>query len=75
MFEGVLDGIEVGSREGAVDLEGVGVGAVVMLEDGGTVLGMVDDAAESIEGAEEDDALIIVVGYSEVGIIVGEGGS
>ena len=73
MLEGVLDGIEVGSGEGAVDLDGDG--AVVMLDDGGTVLGMVDDAAEGVEGAEEDEALIIVVGYSEVGIIVGEGGS
>ena len=73
MLVGVLDGIEVGSREGVVDLEGDG--AVVILEDGGTVLGMVDDAAESIEGAEEDDALIIVVGYSEVGIGAGEGES
>ena len=70
MLEGVLDGIEVGSREGAVDLEGDG--AVVILEDGGTVLGMVDDAAE---GVEEDEALVIVVGYSEVGIGAGEGDS
>ena len=70
MLVGVLDGIEVGSREGAVDLEGDG--AVVILEDGGTVLGMVDDAAE---GVEEDEALVIVVGYSEVGIGAGEGDS